>query len=124
MNKFKIGIISLFFLLISMSFVNAEHSNMANGTVIVDDNNFDSYFDNDGCLINNSIDTIYFGDMSNKSIVIDKSLSIYSLNSSTTISPLREYRAVYSYAALRSVPSFRRSTPRLPELSAGLTMHL
>ena len=85
MNKFKIGIISLFFLLISMSFVNAEHSNMANGTVIVDDNNFDSYFDNGGCLINNSIDTIYFGDMSNKSIVIDKSLSIYSLNSSTTI---------------------------------------
>ena len=85
MNKFKIGIISLFFLLIIMSFVNAEHSNMANGTVIVDDNNFDSYFDNGGCLINNSIDTIYFGDMSNKSIVIDKSLSIYSLNSSTTI---------------------------------------
>ena len=60
----------------------------SNASIVIDDSNFNSYFDSEGYIINSDIEensTIYFDNISNKNVVIDIPLTVTAFNSNSII---------------------------------------
>ena len=79
------------FLFIGLTFFSCLNSCVAENTnatnLIIDDTNYDSYFNSDGHLIANIFqgNTIYLGNLSNKEIILDSPLEITSYNESSIL---------------------------------------
>ena len=66
-----------------------ESSNvLSNESIVIDESNFNSYFDDDGYIINSDIkenSTIYLADIYNKNMILDTPLTVTSYNSSSVL---------------------------------------
>ena len=100
-NSVKFSLIFLLAIIMSLSLVSAENatdfnddstlessvlsSENSGGSFDIDDESYSSYFDNDGNLVNTSVqngDTLKFGNLSNKKVVISKQLNVTSQSNS------------------------------------------
>ena len=94
--KFLLLILLLFF---SVGFVSAENSTniffgenanhlTSDESIVINDSNFNSYFDDEGYIINEDIkenSTVYLGDISNRTMLLDIPLVLTSYNSSSVL---------------------------------------
>jgi len=97
-SKYLLLILLLF---LSIGIVSAENTedastggghlsndSLSSDNIVINDTNFNSYFDNEGYIINSDIEensTIYLADIYNKSIVLDIPLTLTSYNSSSVL---------------------------------------